>query len=272
MERPRRAGLHRCRAPGRPRGTASARSADRAPRRADVSTDRASGRGAPRPARALTVPRSARGSARRRAVPPLAHRRPWSRRGALRSSALLQQRPLDEHDPNLADAAGDGELRLQDGRRRHHPGPVARARPVHVGPGRRGRRRRVRGAARSFDRESSTPTIDTTPGRTWDGPWALHTSLAAHGSPVPTSRRSLPPVCGLVWRSVRGCTGRGGRGSPRSFVWSSSTSRSSCACTRSGSPRRTARSAPWSSACGAGSSRVARRAWLRTTLVWHVSD
>jgi hypothetical protein len=46
---------------------------------------------------------------------------------------------------------------------------------------------------------------------------------------------------------VRGFSGRAGRGSPRSFVSSSSTSRSSCASIRRASPRRTVPYALWSS-------------------------
>jgi hypothetical protein len=80
---------------------------------------------------------------------------------------------------------------------------------------------------------------------------------AAHGERGLDARRSLPPAAGVAWRFVRGCTGRGGRGSPRSSGWSSSTSRSSYGCTRSASPSSTARSVPSSSACCAGSSRVA---------------
>jgi len=51
-------------------------------------------------------------------------------------------------------------------------------------------------------------------------------------------RRSLPP----------------GRGSPLCFASWSSIWRSSCGCIRSGSPSSTARSGPWSSACGPASS------------------
>ena len=79
---------------------------------------------------------------------------------------------------------------------------------------------------------------------------------AAHRGLVLDSRRSLPPAVGVAWRSVRGCTGRVGRGSPRSSGSSSSTSRSSCAFIRRGSPRRTVRCGWWWSACCAGSSNV----------------
>ncbi len=47
---------------------------------------------------------------------------------------------------------------------------------------------------------------------------------------------ALPPAGRLVWRSPVGFTGRGGRGSRRFSDWSSSTSRTSSASTRRGSP------------------------------------
>lgn len=86
--------------------------------------------------------------------------------------------------------------------------------------------------------------------------WTLAFSPVAHRGLVLDSRRSLPPAGGLAWRSVRGCTVRGGRGSPRSSGSSSSTSRSSSVLIRRGSPRRTARCARWWSGCSGPSSHV----------------
>ena len=48
---------------------------------------------------------------------------------------------------------------------------------------------------------------------------------AAHRGPLLDSGRALPPAGGLAWRPARRCTGRVGRGSPRFFVSSNSTSR-----------------------------------------------
>ena len=67
---------------------------------------------------------------------------------------------------------------------------------------------------------------------------------------------ALPPAGRLVWRSPVGSTGRDEPASRRSSVWLSSTSRNSCACTRSASPRRTARCVRWSSGCSGPSSPV----------------
>jgi hypothetical protein len=74
--------------------------------------------------------------------------------------------------------------------------------------------------------------------------------------PLLLSPGALPPAGRLVWRSPVGSTGRGGLETRRSSVWLSSTSRNFCACTRSGSPRRTARCVRWSSGCSGPSSPV----------------
>jgi len=75
-------------------------------------------------------------------------------------------------------------------------------------------------------------------------------------------RRTLSHrLVGWCGDQLSGLQAKTGPASPRSSAWSSSTSRSSSACTRSDSPECTARCVGWSSACCGGSCAVA---WSNT--------